>query len=168
MPPSAETRALRVQGRRIALFRMGRPGRRSPGISGTLAGQMTTIRTTFLRAPGLIIASLALLAVPQADVLAQYSKPVDSRSYNLGIMGGFAEVVRLGVKELALSEVMTPAEMDALIAEQAELNGRLSPGRFHIKNAPARLKRLKADPMADVLTGKPDLPAVLERLAERF
>jgi hypothetical protein len=37
---------------------------------------------------------------------------IDQRSYNLGIMGGFAEVVRLGVKKLALSEVMTPEEMD--------------------------------------------------------
>ena len=37
---------------------------------------------------------------------------IDERSYNLGIMGGFAEVVRLGVKKLALSEAMTPEEMD--------------------------------------------------------
>ena len=40
------------------------------------------------------------------------SPEIDQRSYNLGIMGGFAEVVRLGVKKLALSEVMSPEEMD--------------------------------------------------------
>ena len=40
---------------------------------------------------------------------------IDDRSYQLGIMGGFAEVVRLGVKTLALSEVMTPEEMDNLM-----------------------------------------------------
>ena len=40
---------------------------------------------------------------------------IDKRSYNLGIMGGFAEVVRLGVKKLALSEVMTPEEMDGVM-----------------------------------------------------
>ncbi len=34
-------------------------------------------------------------------------------------MGGFAEVVRLGVKKLALSEVMTPEEMDGVM-EDAE------------------------------------------------
>lgn len=52
-------------------------------------------------------------------VLGNYATPsfsqetmIDQRSYNLGIMGGFAEVVRLGVKKLALSEVMTPEEMD--------------------------------------------------------
>ena len=42
---------------------------------------------------------------------------IDRRSYNLGIIGGFSEVVRLGVKKLALSEVMKPAEMDAMMAD---------------------------------------------------
>jgi len=32
-------------------------------------------------------------------------------------MGGFAEVVRLGVKKLALSEVMSPEEMDDVMAD---------------------------------------------------
>lgn len=51
---------------------------------------------------------------------------IDQRSYNLGIMGGFAEVVRLGVKTLALSEVMAPDEMDAVMPHAeviAERNG---------------------------------------------
>lgn len=42
---------------------------------------------------------------------------IDHRSYQLGIMGGFAEVVKLGVKKLALSEVMSPAEMDDIMAD---------------------------------------------------
>jgi hypothetical protein len=53
--------------------------------------------------------------------MAQENKStIDQRSYNLGIMGGFAEVVRLGVKKLALSEVMTPEEMDGVM-EDAEI-----------------------------------------------
>ena len=51
---------------------------------------------------------------------------IDRRSYNLGIMGGFAEVVRLGVKQLALSEVMSPEEMDDVMDDAmaiAERNG---------------------------------------------
>ena len=40
---------------------------------------------------------------------------IDQRSYNLGVMGGFAEVVKLGVKQLALSEVMSPEEMDDIM-----------------------------------------------------
>lgn len=52
-----------------------------------------------------------------ASSFAQYSQPVDARSYNLGIIGGFAEVVRLGVKKLALSEVMSPEEMDDIFGD---------------------------------------------------
>ena len=51
---------------------------------------------------------------------------IDDRSYQLGIIGGFSEVVRLGVKTLALSEVMSPGEMDGMIddiAVIAERNG---------------------------------------------
>ncbi len=40
---------------------------------------------------------------------------INQRSYNLGVMGGFAEVVKLGVKQLALSEVMSPEEMDDIM-----------------------------------------------------
>ncbi len=55
------------------------------------------------------------------SAVSQDSKPtIDQRSYNLGIMGGFAEVVRLGVKKLALSEVMSPEEMDGVM-EDAEI-----------------------------------------------
>jgi len=57
----------------------------------------------------------ALLAVSVAD--AQYTKPVDERSYNLGIIGGFSEVVYRGVKTLALSEVMDPATMDDILPD---------------------------------------------------
>ena len=72
--------------------------------------------------------ALALLSacILSAAANAQYTQPVDPRSYNLGIMGGFAEVVRLGVKKLALSEVMTPEEMDDILPDAevvAERNG---------------------------------------------
>jgi hypothetical protein len=48
---------------------------------------------------------------------AENSPGIDQRSYNLGIMGGFAEVVHLGVKKLALSEVMTPEKMGDVMAD---------------------------------------------------
>lgn len=57
----------------------------------------------------------ALLTVSAAS--AQYTKPVDERSYNLGIIGGFSEVVYRGVKTLALSEVMDPATMDDILPD---------------------------------------------------
>lgn len=69
-----------------------------------------------------------LLCVLSPLALAQYSQAVDARSYQLGILGGFSEVVRLGVKELALSEVMSPEEMDDILPDAqvvADRNGVL-------------------------------------------
>ena len=60
----------------------------------------------------LLVILIAAPLIAQDDM----AKPtIDKRSYNLGIMGGFAEVVKLGVKQLALSEVMTPEEMDDIM-----------------------------------------------------
>lgn len=64
------------------------------------------------------IAAAALAVLIAAPLIAQddMAKPtIDKRSYNLGIMGGFAEVVKLGVKQLALSEVMSPEDMDDIM-----------------------------------------------------
>jgi len=58
-------------------------------------------------------------------VLAQENgAQIDERSYNLGILGGFSEVVRLGVKTLALSEVMSPQEMDDILEDAAVIANR--------------------------------------------
>jgi hypothetical protein len=63
------------------------------------------------------IYGLVFLLAANQDAVAQYTQAVDERSYQLGIMGGFSEVVRLGVKELALSEVMSPEEMDDILPD---------------------------------------------------
>jgi hypothetical protein len=46
---------------------------------------------------------------------------IDQRSYRLGSIGAFAEMVRAGVKQLALSAPLQPAEMDALIHEAEKI-----------------------------------------------
>jgi hypothetical protein len=75
----------------------------------------------------LAAAALALLIAAPLTAQDDMAKPtIDKRSYNLGIMGGFAEVVKLGVKQLALSEVMSPEEMDDIMDDAlvvAERNG---------------------------------------------
>jgi len=43
--------------------------------------------------------------------------PIDRRSYNLGAIGAFAEMVDAGVKRLALSAPLSPAEMDVLMED---------------------------------------------------
>ncbi len=50
----------------------------------------------------------------------------------------------------------------------SEVNKKLDIRKYTIKNAVNRLRRMKEDPLAGVLTEKPDLPAVLGRLAERM
>jgi hypothetical protein len=64
--------------------------------------------------PAILVAS-AFLATTFFNTA--WSQEIDDRSYQLGILGGFSEVVRLGVKKLALSEVLSPGEMDAMMAD---------------------------------------------------
>ena len=49
---------------------------------------------------------------------------IDQRSYNLGGIGAFGEMVDLGVKKLALSAALSPEDMDALIEEAAHIAKR--------------------------------------------
>lgn len=53
---------------------------------------------------------------------------MDSRSYQLGVIAAFSEVVALGVKKLALSSPLAPEEMAQLLPDAeriAEKNGAL-------------------------------------------
>jgi hypothetical protein len=63
---------------------------------------------------------------PASSDLTGSTASVDQRSYRLGGIGAFAEMVGAGVKKLALSAAMPAAEMNALIDEAraiAESNG---------------------------------------------
>jgi bifunctional non-homologous end joining protein LigD len=51
--------------------------------------------------------------------------------------------------------------------EWREVTPKLDIRKFTIKNAPARMRKLKGDPLLPVLETQPDLVAALERLAER-
>jgi len=62
---------------------------------------------------------LATAMLPLSIASPAHESGIDDRSYQLGIIGAFSEVVRLGVKTLALSEVMSPAEMDDMMADIA-------------------------------------------------
>ena len=60
---------------------------------------------------------IAVATLTLSGTALAHESGIDDRSYQLGIIGGFAEVVRLGVKTLALSEVMSPEEMDGMIED---------------------------------------------------
>ena len=50
----------------------------------------------------------------------------------------------------------------------SEVNGKLDPRKFTLKTAPARMKKLREDPLTPVLGMKPDLEAALGRLAGKL
>ena len=49
---------------------------------------------------------------------------LDANSYNLGIIAGFAELVNCGVKKMALSDVLPPAEMDLIFDDAQKIAER--------------------------------------------
>ena len=50
----------------------------------------------------------------------------------------------------------------------SEVNAKLDPKDYTLKTLPARMKRLKEDPLASVLTAKPDLQSALAALTARL
>ena len=71
-----------------------------------------------------IVGTLVFLLLPVSfSCIAQepsdMNRQIDQRSYTLGGLSTFAEMVRVGVKTLALSAAVTPEEMDDLV-EDAE------------------------------------------------
>lgn len=50
----------------------------------------------------------------------------------------------------------------------SEVNGKLDPRKFDLTTAPARMKRLKKDPLREILDLEPDLAGALVRLTRRM
>ncbi len=74
------------------------------------------------------LAALALAVLPLAAATcgctAGGPSPSAPHTYELGTIGGFGELVNSGVKTLALSEVLAPAEMDAMLPEAEKVAAR--------------------------------------------
>ena len=49
----------------------------------------------------------------------------------------------------------------------SEVNSKLDIRSYTIKNVAARMKKLKGDPLRDVVTMTPDLASAIERLGKR-
>lgn len=75
-----------------------------------------------------LILGLVIGGIPCDKQTPQHknSSEIDKRSYNLGVIGAFSEVVAFGIKKLALSAPLAPEEMSQLIEEAeriAQSNG---------------------------------------------
>jgi hypothetical protein len=82
------------------------------------------MRYVSLIALATLLGCTAQAPAPESEPPSQREPTIDLRSYQLGVIGAFAEVVGVGVKRLALSSPMSPAEMDALIEEAEEIIAR--------------------------------------------
>ena len=73
-----------------------------------------------------ILALIALCAcqAPPAEETSTDPNAIDERSYQLGVIGAFAEVVGVGVKRLALSSAMAPDDMAGLLEEAKTIVAR--------------------------------------------
>ena len=75
-----------------------------------------TVRMLLVMACSVVPSSGCTIEDEQPAVEDQ-ALPIDRRSYNLGAVAAFAEMVDAGVKRLALSAPLSPAEMDGLMVE---------------------------------------------------
>ena len=74
---------------------------------------MVLTKTTYVQ----ILLSAALFFSCSQNIENSKKTTIDPRSYNLGIIGGFSELVDVGVKKLAFSEALPPDDMDKLVDE---------------------------------------------------
>lgn len=69
-----------------------------------------------------MVALCACQSPPAAEPpAAATDNVIDERSYQLGVIGAFAEVVGVGVKKLALSSAMSPDDMAGLLEEAEKI-----------------------------------------------
>ena len=69
-----------------------------------------------------LVALCACQSPPAAEPpAAATDNVIDERSYQLGVIGAFAEVVGVGVKKLALSSAMSPDDMAGLLEEAEKI-----------------------------------------------
>lgn len=82
------------------------------------------ILLTCLAASFVLMSCVNFQGITVRNVEAQGGGDIDRRSYNLGGIGAFAEMVGAGVKELALSSPLPPDEMDGLVDAAEEIAAR--------------------------------------------
>ena len=70
-----------------------------------------------------IITGMVLLgsACIEKEARPEVTAEIDMRSYNLGVIGAFSEVVSLGIKKLALSAPLEPEDMALLLSDAKKI-----------------------------------------------
>ena len=123
-----------------------------------LAGRLTYEQSRMLAE---LIARLVVERRPEIATIARSVRAREGKVYVDFLQNGHGRllVAPFSVRPLPGAPVSMPLRW-------SEVNARLDPGRFTIRNAAARMSRLGGDPLAGVLASAPDLGAALARLAE--
>ncbi len=122
-------------------------------------------RCTFAQSRQLaeILGRLAAQELPGIATVKRSRAAREGRVYVDCLQNGYGKllVAPLSVRPLPGAPVSMPLSW-------REVGPRLDPKKYTIRTAPARLKRLRREPLAPVLAAAPDLEAALARLAERL
>jgi bifunctional non-homologous end joining protein LigD len=115
------------------------------------------------RALGELLARVISAELPEISTLTRQVSRRGGKVYidYLQIGAGRLIVAPFSVRPLPGAPVSTPLRWN-------EVNEKLDIRSFTLGNLPARMQRLKRDPLREVLELKPDLRSALERLSERL
>jgi bifunctional non-homologous end joining protein LigD len=125
-----------------------------------LAGQCTYEQSRTL---GQLLAKVVVADLPDIATITRQVTKRGGKVYLDYVQNGHGRllVAPFSVRPLPGAPVSTPLEW-------REVTPKLDIRKFTIKTVPARLKKQKTDPLAGVLTDRPDLVSALERLQARL
>jgi bifunctional non-homologous end joining protein LigD len=114
------------------------------------------------RTLGELLARVVVAELPEIATVTRIPSQREGKVYVDFLQNGHGKllVAPLCVRPIAGAPVSMPLRW-------SEVNKKLNIARFTIENAPKRMKRLKEDPLRQVLEEKPDLAGVLKRLQGR-
>lgn len=111
---------------------------------------------------GEVLCKVISRRLPEQTSIARLPSGRAGKVYLDFLQNGYGKLIvaPYSVRPLPGAPVSTPLRW-------SEVNAKLDPAKFTIKTVPARLRRMKSDPWAKVLTTQPDLPSALAKLADQ-
>ncbi len=122
-----------------------------------LAGLLTYDQSKQL---GEVLAKVIWQRLPDETSIARLPSQRAGKVYLDFLQNGYGKLIvaPYSVRPRPGAPVSTPLRW-------SEVTRRLDPARFTLASVPARLRRMKSDPWAELLDSRPDLTAALDRLA---
>jgi bifunctional non-homologous end joining protein LigD len=110
-----------------------------------------------------LLAQAVVTRLPQISTVARSLRKRDGKVYVDALQNGHGKllVAPFSARPVLAASVSMPLRW-------REVNADLDPASFHLKNAAARMRKLRGDPLAPVLQEAPDLLGALRRLSERL